>query len=122
MNQFLRDSLKLIIILIACIVISFFTTILLYPFWMWVEHAFQFETTGQTGPSIGCYLVTFIITSTAVLSFYYKKKTKPNISKVMIVLGITLLAILFLPLLHGSSIAESLLHEIPQIFKEIRGG
>ncbi len=109
-------------ILIAGMVISFFTTILLYPFWMWIENAFQFETTGHTGPSIGCYIVTFITISTAVLSFYYRKKAKVSISGVMAILGIILLVILFLPLLHGGSIAEALFHEIPQVFNEITAG
>lgn len=36
-------------------------TILLYPFWSWVEDTFRIESVGHSGPAEWCYLVVFLI-------------------------------------------------------------
>ena len=42
-------------------VLSAVTTVLLSPFWSWLERAYGIEAVGHSGPAAWCYLVTFSV-------------------------------------------------------------
>ena len=48
------------IILIAA-PLSIFTTILLMPFWSWLEATTGIESVGHSGPAVWCYAAVFLI-------------------------------------------------------------
>ncbi len=58
-----RDRIKgagiALALLIGCIPIAIFLTILASPFWSWVERNFQIESYGHSGPAGWCYLVSY---------------------------------------------------------------
>jgi hypothetical protein len=58
-NRFTGALIGLGIALLA-IPIAFIITILLVPFWSWVEAASGFEAIGHSGPAEWCYLVVYM--------------------------------------------------------------
>jgi len=52
--------------IIALVAVSFVLTILLFPFWSWIESSFGIESVGHSGPGDWCFLVTLGVTSAAL--------------------------------------------------------
>jgi hypothetical protein len=46
-------------ILIACFPLAIIVTIFTSPFWSWIEHNFDIEAYGHSGPAEWCYLVSY---------------------------------------------------------------
>mgnify|MGYP003350290611 CR=1 FL=1 len=55
-------------ILLACLPIAFFVTILLLPLWSWVEATYGIESVGHSGPADWCFAVTYVLVFLAALS------------------------------------------------------
>jgi TRAP-type C4-dicarboxylate transport system permease small subunit len=61
MKRVLRVLLALIAIVVIAAPLSVLGTLLLLPFWRWVEAATGIESIGHSGPAGWCYLATFLI-------------------------------------------------------------
>src|SRR5205809_568049 len=59
---------------VAIIVISppvtFWLTILLFPFWGWIEATYGIESVGHSGPSDWCFSVVFLIVMSVLTGMY----------------------------------------------------
>ena len=55
-------------ILLACLPIAFFVTILLLPLWSWVEATYGIESVGHSGPADWCFAATYVLVFLAALS------------------------------------------------------
>lgn len=66
-----RLIVAVVAIIIACVPIAFIATILLSPFWSWIEATYGIESIGHSGPSDWCfYLVYGLLTASALIAFY----------------------------------------------------
>ncbi len=56
-----RIFLGLLAIILISAPLSIVATILLFPFWSWLEAASGIESVGHSGPAEWCYMVVFLI-------------------------------------------------------------
>lgn len=73
--------LSLLIIIIIAVPLSIVVTLLLSPFWSWLETSTGIESLGHSGPSEWCYFVIFLIlvtTSTGVYVIYKRGKKRSD--------------------------------------------
>jgi hypothetical protein len=61
MGQALRLSISLVGIVVIAAPLSILTTILLFPFWSWLEASAGIEAVGHSGPAGWCYAVVFLV-------------------------------------------------------------
>ena len=54
-----RLALIVLGVLIACLPIAFFATILLSPLWSWIEATYGIESIGHSGPSDWCFYAVY---------------------------------------------------------------
>jgi len=57
----LRIFLGMASIILIAAPLSIFTTILLLPFWSWLEATTGIESVGHSGPAEWCYAVVFLV-------------------------------------------------------------
>jgi hypothetical protein len=55
-----RHLLAGLAILFGSALLSIVGTLLMLPFWRWLETAYAVEAVGHSGPAQWCYLVTFL--------------------------------------------------------------
>jgi TRAP-type C4-dicarboxylate transport system permease small subunit len=55
-----RHVLAGLAILLSSALLSIVGTILMLPFWRWLESTYGVEAVGHSGPAEWCYLVTFL--------------------------------------------------------------
>jgi uncharacterized integral membrane protein len=61
MNRPLRLFLTLLVVVAVAVPVSVVATILLFPFWSWIEAATGFESVGHSGPAVWCYAAVFLV-------------------------------------------------------------
>jgi hypothetical protein len=49
------------LLLVGCVPLAAFTTLLLFPFWSWVEATFAVEAVGHSGPADWCYWTAYVL-------------------------------------------------------------
>lgn len=59
MPRYLRYFLAGLAILVVCMPVAFFVTILLSPLWSWIEKTYGIESIGHSGPSDWCFYVVY---------------------------------------------------------------
>ena len=64
-QSLLRKLLGLVAALIALALLSFVLTVLLFPFWSWLESSFGIESIGHSGPAEWCFWLVFGIAAVA---------------------------------------------------------
>jgi hypothetical protein len=72
----------LLLIIIISVPLSIVVTIVLSPFWSWLETSTGIESLGHSGPAEWCYLVIFLIlvaTITGVYLIYQRSKKKNEV-------------------------------------------
>ena len=47
------------LLLVGCVPLAAITTLLLLPFWSWVEGTFAVEAVGHSGPANWCYWTSY---------------------------------------------------------------
>ena len=72
---------RLIAIALAILLTSFpvaiIITLVLSPFWSWIEKRFHIESFGHSGPAEWCYLVVYFSVATCwTVLWAYKRKSK----------------------------------------------
>ena len=60
MNKYLRACVLAALMLPLFVVLSIVATMLLFPFWSWLESFSGIESVGHSGPATWCYL--FVLT------------------------------------------------------------
>jgi hypothetical protein len=61
MSRPLRLFLTLCAVVVAAAPLSIVATILLFPFWSWLEASTGFESVGHSGPAVWCYATVFVV-------------------------------------------------------------
>jgi hypothetical protein len=51
----------LALLLVGCVPLATVTTLLLLPFWSWVEATFAVEAVGHSGPADWCYWTAYVL-------------------------------------------------------------
>ena len=63
MNRGLRAALLVVVVLLVSAPVSIVVTLLLLPFWRWLEASSGLESIGHSGPAEWCYLAVFTLTA-----------------------------------------------------------
>lgn len=61
MNKYLRACVLAALMLPVFVVLSIVATMLLFPFWSWLESFSGIESVGHSGPADWCYLFVFVL-------------------------------------------------------------
>ena len=79
MGRGLNLSLKLLGVVVIVAPLSIVTTILLWPFWSWLEASTRIESLGHSGPAEWCYVAVFLAIATSgaliVLIRHFRTRT-----------------------------------------------
>lgn len=119
MKRSLRGILIVFTILVLCLPASMFVTVILYPFWLWVENTINIESAGHSGPSIWCYWVTYLICITLAMFSYFQLNVKKIISGLSILFACIVLVLILIPLPHGGSLGMGVVHELTNFIEDI---
>src|SRR5262245_9919368 len=57
-------------IIVISLPVTFWLTILLFPFWGWIEARYGIESAGHSGPSDWCFSVVFVIVMSVLTGVY----------------------------------------------------
>ena len=60
MNKTIRTILLSVIALVVTAPLSIIVTVVLFPFWSWLESSSGIESVGHSGPADWCYLFIFV--------------------------------------------------------------
>lgn len=108
LRRILSRLLAFVVVFIALVPVSVITTILAAPLLVWAEKAQQIELVGHSGPSVASYLSVYLVYVILVLCLYRFILALALLAVFLIIL------VLFMPLPHGGSIGEGLLHELAE--------
>ena len=61
MNRRLRTLVLMVVVVLICAPVSLVVTLILIPFWRWLESRTGLESIGHSGPAEWCYLSVFIL-------------------------------------------------------------
>jgi len=61
MKRPLKLFLTLFAVVVAALPLGIVATILLFPFWSWLEASTGFESVGHSGPAVWCYASVFLV-------------------------------------------------------------
>jgi hypothetical protein len=78
MGQRFRLFLTVMGVVVIAAPLSIVITILLFPFWSWLEASTGVESVGHSGPAVWCYATVFLILATisAVVVFIRHRVTE----------------------------------------------
>ena len=76
MNQALRLSASVVGVVVIAAPLSILTTILLFPFWSWLEASTGIEAVGHSGPAESCYAVVFLLIATSGAIVIIRRRAK----------------------------------------------
>ena len=63
MPRYLRYFFGGLAVLVICMPVAFFVTILLIPLWSWIEKTYGIESIGHSGPSDWCFYSVYTLLS-----------------------------------------------------------
>ena len=76
MQGLVKNIVWVLVIILLSLPVSFMVTILLFPFWSWLEASSGIESVGHSGPAEWCYWgVYFLMVSGMVIVFFRYRKT-----------------------------------------------
>ena len=61
MNRRLQTLVLMVVVVLICAPVSLVVTLILIPFWRWLESHTGLESIGHSGPAEWCYLSVFIL-------------------------------------------------------------
>ena len=65
---------------VAIVILSFpvsvLLTLLLVPLWRWLEGSYGLESVGHSGPAEWCYVATFLVCASILVSLYVSRKKR----------------------------------------------
>ena len=70
--KLLRRLAGLVVVLIVCAPVAFILTLLLSPFWSWLEATYSIESIGHSGPSDWCFYLIYSFVAAAGLLMYWR--------------------------------------------------
>jgi hypothetical protein len=77
-NETLRHILAGISIIAFSFPMTFALTLLLIPFWSWLEDRYGIEAIGHSGPSEWCFAVVFFVCLSTLTCIYVFKRRHEN--------------------------------------------
>ena len=66
MKKTMRTILLSVIALVVTAPLSIIITVVLFPFWSWLESSSGIESVGHSGPADWCYLFVFVVLLTVL--------------------------------------------------------
>jgi hypothetical protein len=73
-----RQIVLYVIRVILAVPISVIVTVILSPFWDWIEHATGIESLGFHGPSTWCYVVMFVATASFLMFSHRTRRRRQD--------------------------------------------
>ncbi len=70
MKNGVRHLLALVLILVACMPLTFIGTFALYPLWSWIESRYGIESVGHSGPADWCFWTVYALLVAILLGCY----------------------------------------------------
>ena len=70
MKNGVRHLLALVLILVACMPLTFIGTFALYPLWSWIESRYGIEAVGHSGPADWCFWTVYALLVAMLLGCY----------------------------------------------------
>ena len=67
MKRRLRTLVLMVVMVLICAPVSLVVTLMLIPFWRWLETHTGLESIGHSGPAEWCYLSVFILVAASSL-------------------------------------------------------
>lgn len=67
MKRRLRTLVLMVVMVLICAPVSLVVTLMLIPFWRWLESHTGLESIGHSGPAEWCYLSVFIFVAASSL-------------------------------------------------------
>lgn len=95
-----------VVLLILLLPVAFMLTLVLEPFWQWIDRNHAIEASGHSGPAEWCFLLVYTVCVLMTGSFYNHIKVVTGMIVLVAVLSI------LLPLPHGGFLGEALWHEM----------
>ncbi len=74
MARLLRTLLGIVGIVLVSAPLSAVVTILLFPFWSWLEASTGIESVGHSGPADWCYLSVFVLFTAGGLALFLLRR------------------------------------------------
>jgi hypothetical protein len=65
-------------VLVAGLPVAIVATLLLLPFWSWLEAHFGIESVGHSGPAEWCYLATYVGIGSGAFAAIWKRDRRPG--------------------------------------------
>ena len=97
MNRPVQISITIITLFILCLPVSFFITVLLYPFWSWLENTYNIEAAGHSGPSEWCFWVVYAGCVTIAIIGYFYMDMKKSLNGLAVLLFLYALPYFYCP-------------------------
>jgi hypothetical protein len=73
-----RVFLSVLGVVLVAAPLSILATILLFPFWSWLEASTGIESVGHSGPAEWCYAAVFLIlAASGGLIMFFRRRAKP---------------------------------------------
>ena len=70
-------AVRTVVALVLALPLSATVTILLLPFWSWLEATTGFEALGHSGPAVWCYLLVFsVVAACAAPAFILRRRAR----------------------------------------------
>jgi hypothetical protein len=78
MNRLARPAIAAAVLLL-CVPLAFIATLLLLPFWRWLEMTYGIESIGHSGPAQWCYLAAYAgLLAVAGMIWRYRRHETAN--------------------------------------------
>lgn len=77
MNKAMRIILLAVLALMVTAPLSIIVTLVLFPFWSWLESSSGIESVGHSGPAEWCYLLIFVVLLTVLAAILMLQKKRP---------------------------------------------
>ena len=76
MKEFMKNLATILLILVLSLPFSFIITIVLFPFWSWIEANSGIESVGHSGPAEWCFYLVYLLLAGGILIGYWSGKDK----------------------------------------------
>jgi len=72
-----------LLLVVACAPLAILATLVLVPFWSWVERRHGIEAIGHSGPAEWCYVATYValVTFVALVALLRRRRPIPPASR-----------------------------------------
>lgn len=80
MSTVLTVSRNVLVAIVVSLPLAILITILLFPFWTWIEKTTGIESIGHSGPAVWCFVVSYAVVLAGAGAFLLKRSARPRTS------------------------------------------